>query len=57
LNLYLKGPLLIRHSMWRCWKGLLMPWGASKESSGQIAYWFFTTTMQRHVLRFEYCSF
>jgi hypothetical protein len=50
LNLYLKGPLLIRHYMWNCWKGLLMPWGASEESFGEITHWFFTTTSW-HILR------
>jgi hypothetical protein len=52
LNLTQKGTLVIRHSTWRCWKGLLMPWGASEESSGENAHRFFTTR-RRQILRFE----
>jgi hypothetical protein len=44
LNLYLNGPLLIRHATWQCWKGLWMPSGASKESRGDTVHWFFTPT-------------
>jgi hypothetical protein len=57
LNLFRSGPLLIRHSTCRCWRGLLMLWGANEESCGEVAHWFFATTTRRHILRFECRSF
>jgi hypothetical protein len=40
--LYTKGALLIKYSMWRCWKSFLMSWSANEESCGGISRWFFT---------------
>jgi hypothetical protein len=50
LNLYPKGPLWIRYSVWRYWKGLVRPWSTNKDSCGEIGHWFFTTTVCRYIL-------
>jgi hypothetical protein len=42
LNLFPKGPPLIGHSTWWCWKGLLMSRGTSEESYWEIAHSLFT---------------
>jgi hypothetical protein len=57
LNLYPKRPLLITHSTRMCWRGLLMPWGTSKDSCGEIAHQFSTMTVCRHIHRFKCSSF
>jgi hypothetical protein len=49
----LKGPLLIRYSICRCWKGILIPWGARRvverllidSSPRQHAGTFFTSSV------------
>jgi hypothetical protein len=53
LNVYHTGPPLIRHSVWRWWRSLLMLCGESGECCREAAHWFFTAITRRHVPRVQ----